>query len=133
MTRPMILPIRLRSTGGAEAGRRVTWLELFLDLAFVAAVSAVGGPLAVEYTPDGLIRYGFLFFLIWWAWLGQTLYATRFDPDDVLHRVLALAQIFGVAVMAINADDALESRSSAGFAPADAGLRGLLAFQYARA
>jgi low temperature requirement protein LtrA len=133
MPHHMILPIRLRSAHGAEAGRRATWLELFVDLAFVAAVSAVGAPLATEYTPDGLIRYAFLFLLIWWAWLGHTLYATRFDPDDVLHRVLALALIFGVAVMAINADAALDSRSSAGFAAAYAGLRLVLAFQYARA
>jgi low temperature requirement protein LtrA len=129
----MLRPIRLRTADGAEVGRRATWLELFFDLAFVAAVSEVGPPLATHYTPDGLLRYGFLFFLIWWAWLGHTLYATRFDTDDVLQRLLTLAQIFGVAVMAINADDALDSRSSAGFAAAYAGLRLILASQYARA
>jgi len=133
MTRPMIRPIRLRSADGAEAGRRVTWLELFFDLAFVAAVAEVGGPLATHYAPDALPRYGLLFFLIWWAWLGHTTYATRFDTDDVVQRLLTLAQIFGVAVMAINADDALDSRSSAGFAAAYAGLRVLLALQFLRA
>ena len=129
----MLRPIRLRSADGAEVGRRATWLELFFDLAFVAAVSEVGTPLAMHYTPDGLLRYGLLFFLIWWAWLGHTLYATRFDTDDVLQRLLTLAQIFGVAVMAINADDALDSRSSAGFAAAYAGLRLILTWQYVRA
>jgi len=129
----MLRPIRLRSADGSEAGRRATWLELFFDLAFVAAVADVGTPLAMHYTPEGLLRYGFLFFLIWWAWLGHTVYSTRFDTDDVAQRLLTLAQIFGVAVMAINADDALDSRSSAGFAAAYAGLRFLLAFQYARA
>jgi low temperature requirement protein LtrA len=133
MTRPMIRPIRLRSADGAEAGRRVTWLELFFDLAFVAAVAEVGGPLATHYAPDALPRYALLFFLIWWAWLGHTTYATRFDTDDVVQRLLTLAQIFGVAVMAINADDALDSRSSAGFAAAYAGLRVLLALQFLRA
>jgi low temperature requirement protein LtrA len=39
-------PLRLRCVAGAEAGRRVTWLELFFDLAFVAAVAQVGTPLA---------------------------------------------------------------------------------------
>jgi low temperature requirement protein LtrA len=133
MTHPMIRPIRLRSAGGGESGRRVTWLELFFDLAFVAAVAEVGGPLATHYGPDALPRYGLLFFLIWWAWLGHTTYSTRFDTDDLVQRLLTLAQIFGVAVMAINADDALGSRSSAGFAAAYAGLRILLALQFARA
>jgi low temperature requirement protein LtrA len=129
----MVRPIRLRSADGAEAGRKVTWLELFFDLAFVAAVSQVGTPLAMDYSPGGLARYAVLFFLIWWAWLGHTTYATRFDTDDLVQRLLTLAQIFGVAVMAINADEALDSRSSAGFAVAYGGLRALLAFQYFRA
>ena len=37
--RSLILPPRLRSEHGLEAGRRVTWLELFFDLVFVFAVS----------------------------------------------------------------------------------------------
>jgi low temperature requirement protein LtrA len=129
----IVRPIRLRSAEGAEAGRKVTWLELFFDLAFVAAVSQVGTPLTNDYSPAGLLRYSLLFFLIWWAWLGHTVYSTRFDTDDVVQRVLTLAQIFGVAVMAINADDALSSRSSAGFAAAYAGLRVSLVCEYWRA
>jgi low temperature requirement protein LtrA len=133
MRAAIIRPIRLRSEEGAEAGRKVTWLELFFDLAFVAAVSQVGTPLTTDYSPAGLLRYSLLFFLIWWAWLGHTVYSTRFDTDDVVQRVLTLAQIFGVAVMAINADDGLRSRSSAGFAAAYAGLRVILVCQYLRA
>jgi low temperature requirement protein LtrA len=129
----IVRPIRLRSAEGAEAGRKVTWLELFFDLAFVAAVSQVGTPLTNDYSPAGLLRYSLLFFLIWWAWLGHTVYSTRFDTDDVVQRVLTLAQIFGVAVMAINADDALSSRSSAGFAAAYSGLRVILVCEYWRA
>jgi low temperature requirement protein LtrA len=133
MRASLVRPIRLRSADGAEAGRRVTWLELFFDLAFVAAVAQVGTPLTTDYSPTGLLRYTLLFFLIWWAWLGHTVYATRFDTDDVIQRLLTLAQIFGVAIMAVNADDALNSRSSAGFAAAYAGLRVILVFQYLRA
>jgi low temperature requirement protein LtrA len=111
----------------------VTWLELFFDLAFVAAVAQVGAPLAEHVGADGLVRYALLLFLIWWAWLGQTLFSNRFDTDDVVQRLLTLAQIFGVAVMAINAGDDLSSRDSAGFAAAYAALRLLLVVQYVRA
>jgi len=47
--------------------RRVTWMELFFDLIFVAAVAEVGAPLATDYGWVGLLRYAFLFVLIWWA------------------------------------------------------------------
>jgi low temperature requirement protein LtrA len=128
-----VRPIALRSADGAETRRKVTWLELFFDLAFVAAVAQVGAPLAAEADTAGLVRYALLLFLIWWAWLGHTLYSNRFDTDDLVQRLITLAQIFGVAVMAINAGDDLSSRDSAGFAAAYAGLRILLVVEYLRA
>jgi low temperature requirement protein LtrA len=129
----LIRPIRLRCDDRAEPGRRATWLELFFDLAFVAAVAQVGTPLGADYTLPGLARYTFLFLLIWWAWNGHTNFSTRFDTDDLVQRVLTFTQILVVAVMAVNAKDALDSRSSAGFAAAYAGMRFVLVGQYWRA
>lgn len=128
-----IRPIRLRCGDQGESGRRATWLELFFDLAFVAAVAQVGTPLGADYTPAGLARYAFLFLLIWWAWIGHTNFSTRFDTDDIVQRLFTLTQIFVVAVMAVNAKDALDSRSSAGFAAAYAVMRVVLVAQYWRA
>src|ERR1051325_4555173 len=113
--------------------RRVTWMELFFDLIFVAAVAEVGAPLATDYSWAGLLRYGFLFVLIWWAWSGHTLYSTRFDHDDLPQRLLMLLQCFIAAVMAANAKEALDSRASAGFGAAYAGMRIVLVAQYLRA
>jgi len=117
----------------SAAGRRATWLELFFDLIFVAAVAQVGGPLQTNYSFVALARYAFLFFLIWWAWLGHTLYSTRFDTDDPVQRALTLVQMFTVAVMAANAGEALDSRSAAGFGAAYAAMRIILVVQYVRA
>jgi low temperature requirement protein LtrA len=116
----------------AGQSRKVTWLELFFDLVFVAAVAQVGAPLSDDYTPGGLARFAFLFLLIWWAWSGHTTYSTRFDGDDLLQRALTFVQMFAVAVMAVNAGDALDSRSSAGFAAAYAAMRLVLVAQYLR-
>jgi low temperature requirement protein LtrA len=113
--------------------RRVTWLELFYDLVFVGAVAEVGAPLSTDYSLAGLLRYAFLFVLIWWGWSGHTLYCTRFDHDDLTNRLLILVQCFIVAVMAANAKEALDSRSSAGFAAAYAGMRIIQVLQYLRA
>lgn len=124
-------PLRLRSLASEQ--RKVTWLELFFDLIFVAAVSQVAEPLRHDYSVAGLVRFAPLFVLIWWAWTGQAVFATRFDTDDAAGRALTLVQMFGVAAMAANATDALDSRSSAGFAAAYAALRFILVAQYFRA
>jgi low temperature requirement protein LtrA len=71
--------------------------------------------------------------LIWWAWLGHTTFSTRFDTDDVVQRGLTWLQMFLVAVMAINATGALDSRDSAGFAAAYSVMRFILVAQYVRA
>ncbi len=117
----------------AKATRRVTWLELFFDLIFVAAVSQVATPLTNDYSLGGVLRFSALFLLIWWAWSDHTLFSTRFDSDDLIQRLLTLLQMFAVAAMAANAMDALDSRSSAGFAAAYAVMRLILVTQYARA
>src|SRR5207302_1471637 len=73
------------------------------------------------------------FVLIWWAWTGHTVFSTRFDTDDMIQPGLTLVQMFAVAAMAANAKDALDSRSSAGFAAAYAAMRFILVAQYCRA
>jgi low temperature requirement protein LtrA len=121
-----------RGDDGAHA-RRVTWVELFFDLVFVAAVAQVGAPLAAEYSFEGLARYTFLLCIIWWAWSGHAMYATRFDADDAWQRVLTLLQMIAVIFMAANAEQGLDSVSSAGFAAAYAVMRFILVLQYIRA
>ena len=131
--RALVHPVSLRSERGFEKGRKVTWLELFFDLVFVAAVAQAGTHLRDDYSPAGLLRFALLFVLIWWAWLGHTTFSTRFDTDDAVQRGLTALQLFLVAVMAVNATGALDSRDSAGFAAAYAVMRLVLAGQFLRA
>jgi low temperature requirement protein LtrA len=132
ISRSISPPLRLRPLG-AYSARKVTWLELFFDLVFVAAVAQVAATLHTEYSLAGLVRFTPLFALIWWAWTGHTVFSTRFDSDDVVQRMLTLVQMFAVAAMAANAKEALDTRSSAGFAAAYAVVRFLLVAQYFRA
>src|SRR5687767_4394876 len=74
-----------------------------------------------------------LLLLIWWAWIGRAMFATRFDADDSVQRALTILEMFAIAVMAANARDSLASRSSAGFAAAYAGVRVILLIHYVRA
>ena len=125
--------LRVRYVAGANPGRRVTWLELFFDLVFVAAVAQVAEPLQGDLSMASVGRFALLFALIWWAWIGASVFATRFDADDWWQRTFTLLQMFAVAAMAANAGSALDSRDSAGFAAAYAVLRFMLVAQYARA
>jgi len=122
----------LRSAAGLEAGRRVTWLELFFDLVFVAAVAQAATHLRDDYSLAGVLRFSLLFALIWWAWLGHSTYSTRFDTDDLLQRIGTGLQMFLAIVMAINATGALDGRDSAGFAAAYSVMRFVLVAQYLR-
>jgi low temperature requirement protein LtrA len=125
--------LRLQTAVDTRSDRRVSWLELFFDLVFVAAVAQVAEPLREHYGPGELARLAPLLLLIWWAWTGRAMFATRFDADDGVQRALTIFEMFAIAVMAANARESLGSRSSAGFAAAYAGVRVILLIHYLRA
>jgi low temperature requirement protein LtrA len=116
-----------------HATRRVTWLELFFDLVFVAAVAQVGTRLTADYSFQSLGPIAGLLLLIWWAWSGYAMFATRFDADDGVNRAITFLQMIAVIFMAANADGSLDSPSSAGFVAAYAVMRLALAWQYLHA
>lgn len=97
-----LVPMRPRDPG--EDGRTASTLELFFDLVFVVAVSTASvqlhHSLAEGHVLDGLRTYGIVFFGIWWAWMNFTWFATSFDTDDWLYRVLTILQMGGVLVLA---------------------------------
>jgi low temperature requirement protein LtrA len=112
--------------------RRPTWIDLFFDLVFAAAIAQLSAPLEHDYSLYGIARFAFLLALVFFAWFGYTSFSTQFAVEDIVQRILIIAQIFLVAVMAANATDALSSRDAAGFGAAYGGVRGILALQYAR-
>jgi low temperature requirement protein LtrA len=106
---------------------------LFFDLVFAAAIAQLSAPLDHDYSLYGIARFAFLLALVFLAWFGYTAFSTQFAVDDLLERVLIVAQVFLVAVMAANATNALSSSDAAGFGAAYGGVRAILALQYARA
>src|SRR5262249_38021659 len=102
------------------------------DLVFAAAIAQLSGPLSHDYSLYGIARFAFLLALVFIAWFGYTKFSTQFAVDDLVERVLIVAQVFLVAVMAANATEVLSSRDAAGFGAAYGGVRAILALQYAR-
>jgi len=125
-------PPQLRSGEEAESERHATWLELFYDLVFVAAVAQLARNLSDDYSWLGMLHFSVLFVPVWWAWVGHTFYLTRFDTEDVGHRLLTMAQMAAAASLAIHVPAALGA-TSAGFALSYAAVRFILVAEYLRA
>ncbi len=128
MANILLRPPRLRNHE-EEDERRATWLELFYDLIFVAAVEQLGRYLAEHATLSGVGGFVLLFVPLWWTWIGTTFYASRFDTDDIVDRLATLAAIFAVVVMAANITHALGD-GAVGFALGYAAARLILVVQY---
>lgn len=111
--------------------RRASWFELFFDLAFVAAVAQLSGTLATRYDATNALAAGFALLLLWWAWLGHTFHATRFDEDRADQRLLGLAQVLAVLVIGYGASDPFGARGTA-FAAGMAAFKLLLVVAYRR-
>jgi low temperature requirement protein LtrA len=112
-------------------GRRATWFELFFDLVFVAGVAQLSSGFAASYDPGGALRFVFAFLVLWWAWLGHTFHASRFDEDRADQRALGMAQILAVVLIGYGAGDAFGARGGA-FAAGTASFKVLLALAYLR-
>ncbi|TDT32380.1 low temperature requirement protein LtrA [Streptomyces sp. BK208] len=103
---------RLKARHRHEPHRVATPLELFFDLCFVVAIAQAGVQLvhavAEGHTGEGVLNYAMVFFAIWWAWMNFTWFASAYDNDDVLYRVVTLVQIAGVLVLAAGVSRAFE-------------------------
>ncbi|MET7438447.1 low temperature requirement protein A [Streptomyces sp. NPDC004082] len=101
---------RMTARGRDEAHRVATPLELFFDLCFVVAVAQAGAQLvhavAEGHAGEGILNYAMIFFAIWWAWMNFSWFASAYDNDDVLYRVVTLIQIAGALVLAAGVSQA---------------------------
>jgi low temperature requirement protein LtrA len=130
LIRPPILRSGLEKE--REKERHATWLELLYDLVFVAAISQLATNLNKDYSFLGFLHFSVLFVPVWWAWIGHTFYLTRFDSDDIIHRLLTIVQIVAVALLIVHLPNAL-GESSIGFALSYAAVRSMLVLEYWRA
>lgn len=116
----------------AGSERSASRLELFFDLAFVLAVQHSGDRLGGDLTWSGAAGSAGLITVVWWAWASSTLYANRFDTDDVVYRLSKLAGMAAIVVLAAAApitDEADAGRFALGYTV----LRFILVLQYWRA
>jgi low temperature requirement protein LtrA len=105
----LIRPPALRTADSATASR----LELFFDLAYVLVVLELADAFYADMTWRGALAFIALFVALWFSWVGFTLYANRFDTDDVVFRLAKLAATLAVAGCAAAATGATGEFSTA--------------------
>jgi Predicted membrane protein len=95
----------MRGRDPLEGERASTPLELLFDLIFVVAVGTSASRFA-EMAAEGHIAKGVLAFLfamfaICVAWISFSWFASSFDTDDWLYRLLTMLTMVGVVVFAL--------------------------------
>lgn len=87
-----------------EVHRAATPLELLFDLVSVIAIAAAAAglhhALAHNHVLSGLLYFSASFFMIWWAWMNYTWFASAYDNDDVVFRLLTLVIMAGALTLA---------------------------------
>lgn len=99
---------RIRRMSGRdphEEHRAATPLELLFDLTFVVAFGIAANEfahmLAENHVGAGLLGFSFATFAICWAWINFAWFASAYDTDDWIYRLMTMLQMVGVIVLAL--------------------------------
>ena len=81
--------------------RKVSWLELFYDLVYVAAIAQLTHQLAAHPTWHEVANAFLLFTMIFWSWINGSQYYDLHGGDNIRTRLLTFWQMLGMAAIAI--------------------------------
>jgi len=88
-----------------EVHRVATSLEQLFDLTFATCFSLAASQLALTLSAGryaaALLGFAFASFAICWAWINFSWFASAYDTDDWMFRVVTMRQMVGVLVLAI--------------------------------
>ena len=85
---------------------RVSSLELFFDLVFVLAITQCTALMAHDTTWGGLGKGLLVLGVLWWAWGGYAWLTSVVDPEDTLVRVVIIASMAALLVVALSVPQA---------------------------
>ena len=98
-----------------EAHRVASPLELFFDLVFVVAIASAAAELHHGLSAGHLetvVGYTMVFFAVWWAWMNFTWFASAYDSDDVVYRLLTFTIMTGSLMLAAGVPDLFDDGQS---------------------
>src|ERR1700743_1962144 len=83
--------------------RKISWLELFYDLAYAACIGQITGYIAA-HTDGKDISYAIVFFaFVYWSWINGTQYYELHGNDTVRTRWFVFLQMLAIGAVAISA------------------------------
>ena len=96
---------RMTGRDPGEHHRASTPLELLFDLTFVVGFGTAANEfahyLSLGEVRSSLIGFCFSVFAITWAWINFSWFASAYDTDDWVFRLLTLLQMVGVLVLSL--------------------------------
>ncbi|WP_161881181.1 low temperature requirement protein A [Deinococcus alpinitundrae] len=81
--------------------QRATWLELFFDLVFVTALDQLAQRFGDDASGRGFGIFALMFVAVWWAWVGNTLFAGRYGNQGRPYRWGTALQLLSVGGLAL--------------------------------
>lgn len=88
--------------------RKISWLELFYDLVYVAVIGQLTHHIAAHPSWHTM-GYSFLLFsLVFWSWVNGSQYYDLHGNDGIRTRLFTFLQMLAVAAVAITIQDAFE-------------------------
>jgi low temperature requirement protein LtrA len=101
-----------------EVGRTATTLELMFDLTFVIGFGTAANEFA-GYLAHGQVRVGVTGFLlatfaVAWAWMNWSWFASAYDTDDWVYRLLTMVTMIGVLILALGLPRLFDSLARGG-------------------
>ena len=88
--------------------RKISWLELFYDLVYVAAISQLTSRLTQHTNWSELGYFLLLFSLIFWSWMNGSMYHDLHSSPGIRSRFLTLFQMLAMSAVAITVKAAFE-------------------------
>ncbi|AWN23395.1 low temperature requirement A [Deinococcus irradiatisoli] len=81
--------------------QRATWLELFFDLVFVTAFQQLAQRFGNDASWSGFGLFALMFVAVWWAWVGNTLFAGRYGNEGQAYRWGTALQLLSMGGLAL--------------------------------
>ena len=102
-----------------EHHRSSSPLETLFDLTFAIAISQVAAQLArllsAGHVFAGVAGFGFAMVSVCWAWVNFSWFASAFDTDDWLFRLVTMVQMAGVLLLALGLPRMFRSIEQGGY------------------
>ena len=102
-----------RPHGAIRFDRRVSFLELFYDLVYVAVIGQASHQLAEHISVRGAVEFAIIFGLIWFARINGSLYVELHGDEDGRTRNIVFAQMCILALLAVFTADAADRDGTA--------------------